>query len=135
MKVGTQNNSSMLNSMMIFICLALANLVIKIKILYFFIMVCVIHKMKRVQKRLIQEMSNLRVLHYKLKEIFKTIHLIANIYQYKVDNIILLNTTLYMLPKSKMFMFNFPGFILNNIKTLSKVRKTSFSQFQFFRNI
>ena len=57
-------------------------------------------------------MSNICVLHYKLKEIFKTIHLIANIYQYKVDNIILLNTTLCMLPKSKMFMFNFPGFIL-----------------------
>ena len=40
------------------------------------------------------------------------IRLIANICQYKVDNIILLQNTLCMFPKHKIFMFNVPSLIL-----------------------
>ena len=40
------------------------------------------------------------------------IRLIANIYQYKIENIILLKGTLCIPPKSKTFSFNFPDLIL-----------------------
>ena len=44
------------------------------------------------------------------------IRLTASIYQYKVDSIILLNSTqfysIYMLPKNKMVMSNFPNLTL-----------------------
>ena len=52
-------------------------------------------------------MSIIFVIH-NIQEIFKTIHSIfVNIYQYKVDNVILLNSTLCMPHKNKMLMFNF----------------------------
>ena len=40
------------------------------------------------------------------------IRLIANIYQFKVDDFILPNSTLCMALKNKMLMFNFPNLIL-----------------------
>lgn len=47
-----------------------------------------------------------------LKPLFR---LVANIYQYKIDNIMLTNGTLSMSPENKML--NFPVWNLNNIKT------------------
>ena len=57
-------------------------------------------------------MSNIFVSHYKLQEKFKKIiRLIANIYKYKVDNIILPNSSLCMPLKQdvhvQFFQFNF----------------------------
>ena len=72
-------------------------------------------------------MSNIFVLHHKLQEKFKTVHeqLIANIYEYKVD-IILLNSTLCVPPKNKMYMFNFSSLTLITppIKSFGQKRST-----------
>lgn len=59
-------------------------------------------------------MSNIFVSYHKfqkknLKQFFR---LIPNIYQYKIDTIILPNSSLYMLPKNKMVMHNFHSLIL-----------------------
>ena len=44
-------------------------------------------------------MSNVSALRYELQKKFISVHyLIENIYQYKVDNLILLNSTLCILP-------------------------------------
>ena len=70
-------------------------------------------------------MPNIFVFHCKSREKFKTI-LLANIYQYKVNDIILPKSTLSMLlTKNMMFMFNFPGL---NFKILFK-RKQNFYRF------
>lgn len=55
-------------------------------------------------------MLNIIVLHYKLQKKFQTIHSIANIYQYKVENIVLLISTLCMPHKNIMSIFNFPSY-------------------------
>ena len=57
-------------------------------------------------------MSNIFVLNYKLQEEFKTIRFIIDIYQYKIHNIILLKSSLYMPPKNKLFTINIPSLIL-----------------------
>ena len=51
------------------------------------------------------------IINYK-RNLKQFIQLIANIYQLKVDNIILLNRALCTLPKNKMFTFNFSSLIL-----------------------
>ena len=51
------------------------------------------------------------------RNIKQFIRLFANIYPYKVDNIISLISTLCMSSKNKMFMFDFPSLILKNVKT------------------
>ena len=56
------------------------------------------------------------ILNYK-RNIKQFIRLFANIYPYKVDNIISLISTLCMSSKNKMFMFDFPSLILKNVKT------------------
>ena len=56
------------------------------------------------------------ILNYK-RNLKQFIRLFANIYQYKVDNIILPISTLGMSPKNKMIMFYFPSLILKNVKT------------------
>ena len=56
------------------------------------------------------------ILNYK-RNLKQFIRLFANIYQYKVDNIILPISTLGMSPKNKMIMFDFPSLILKNVKT------------------
>ena len=60
----------------------------------------------------LKNLNYIFVLHYKLKEKFKTIHsqLFSNIYQWKV-NILLPNGILCMPPRNNMFMFNFLSLI------------------------
>ena len=53
------------------------------------------------------------VLHYNYKSNLKQfIWLIAHIYQYKVDNMILPINNLCILPENKIFMWNFPSLVL-----------------------
>ena len=57
-------------------------------------------------------MSNVSALRYELQKKFISVHyLIENIYQYKVDNLILLNSTLsYSIKARCSFIFNFTSY-------------------------
>ena len=107
MRLGDKTNSNMLSSM-----------IKKFKNCLYFATVCKVRKMKGVKKcRLlvinILKMSSIFTLHQKLRDKFKQfILLTANIHKYKVADIILPNTALYIRPKSKVFMFNFFCLIL-----------------------
>ena len=103
MRFDTKTNSNMLSSM-----------IKKVKNCLYFTIMCKDRKMKGVKKsRLvivinILKMSCIFTLHQKLRGKFKQfILLTANIHKYKVGEIILPNTALYIRLKSKVFMFNF----------------------------